>query len=62
MQTHILPSSASCIDLTFTNQPNMVINSEVQDCYTKIDSSLEAESTSLIFCAAKTLPTFTDVS
>ena len=25
--THILPSSASCIDLIFTNQPNLVINS-----------------------------------
>ena len=27
--THILPSSASCIDLIFTNQPNLVINSGV---------------------------------
>ena len=27
--THILPSSASCIDLIFTNQPNLVINSRV---------------------------------
>ena len=25
--THILPSSTSCIDLIFTNQPNLVINS-----------------------------------
>ena len=24
--THILPSSTSCIDLIFTNQPNLVIN------------------------------------
>ena len=28
-QTHILPSSVSCIDLTFTNQPNLVIDSGV---------------------------------
>ena len=28
--THILPSSASCIDLTFTNKPNMVINRGVK--------------------------------
>ena len=27
----------------------MVINSEVQNCFTKIDSSLEAESTSFFF-------------
>ena len=27
--THILPSSASCIDLIFTNQPNLVITSGV---------------------------------
>ena len=25
--THILPSSSSCIDLIFTNQPGLVINS-----------------------------------
>ena len=27
--THILPRSVSCIDLLFTNQPNMVLNSGV---------------------------------
>ena len=27
--THILPNSSSCIDLIFTNQPNMIINSNV---------------------------------
>ena len=27
--THILPSSAYCIDIIFTNQPNLVINSGV---------------------------------
>ena len=27
--THILPSPASCIELIFTNQPNLVINSGV---------------------------------
>ena len=27
--THILPSSSSCIDLIFTNQPNMITNSGV---------------------------------
>ena len=27
---HILPNSSSCIDLIFTNQPNLVINSGVQ--------------------------------
>ena len=36
--THIPPSFASCIDLIFTNQPNMVINSGVhpslhQNCH-----------------------------
>ena len=39
--THILPSSASCIDLIFTNQPNLVINSGVhpslhQNCHHQI--------------------------
>ena len=39
--THILPSSASCIDLIFTNQPNLVINSGVhpllyQNCHYQI--------------------------
>ena len=38
---HILPSSASCIDLIFTNQPNLVINSGVhpllyQNCHHQI--------------------------
>ena len=27
--THLLPRSSSCIDLIFTNQPNMIINSGV---------------------------------
>ena len=27
--THLLPTSSSCIDLIFTNQPNMVMNSDV---------------------------------
>ena len=27
--THILPNSSSCIDLLFTNQPNMITNSGV---------------------------------
>ena len=39
--THILPSSTSCIDLIFTNQPNLVINSGVhpslhQNCHHQI--------------------------
>ena len=39
--THILPSSSSCIDLIFTNQPNFVINSGVhpllhQNCHHQI--------------------------
>ena len=39
--THTLPSSASCIDLIFTNQPNLVINSGVypllhQNCHHQI--------------------------
>ena len=39
--THILPSSASCIDLIFTNQPNLVRNSGVhsslhQNCHHQI--------------------------
>ena len=39
--THILPSSASCIDLIFTNQLNLVINSGVhpshhQNCHHQI--------------------------
>ena len=39
--THILPSSSSCIDLIFTNQPNLVINSGVhpslhQNCHHQI--------------------------
>ena len=39
--THILPSSASCIDLIFTNQPNLVIDSGVhlslhQNCHHQI--------------------------
>ena len=31
--THILPSSASCINLIITNQPNMVINSGVHPAF-----------------------------
>ena len=39
--THILPSSASCIDLIFTNQPNLVLNSGVhpslhQNCHHQV--------------------------
>ena len=39
--THILPSSSSCIDLTFTNQPNMITDSGVhlslnQNCHHQI--------------------------
>ena len=39
--THILPSSSSCIDLIFTNHPNVVINSGVhpslhQNCHHQI--------------------------
>ena len=39
--THILPSSTSCIDLIFTNQPSLVINSGVhsslhQNCHHQI--------------------------
>ena len=39
--THILPSSSSCIDLIFTNQPNMIRNSGVhpslhQNCHDRI--------------------------
>mgnify|MGYP001793298187 CR=1 FL=1 len=39
--THILPNSSSCIDLIFTNQPNMVIKSGVypslhQNCHHQI--------------------------
>ena len=39
--THILPTSASCIDLIFINQPNLVINNGVhpslhQNCYYQI--------------------------
>ena len=39
--THILPRSSSCIDLIFTNQPNLIINSGVhsslhQNCHHQI--------------------------
>ena len=39
--SHILPSSASCIDLISTNQPNLVINSGVnpsihQNCHQQV--------------------------
>ena len=39
--THILPSSSSCINLIFTNQPNLILNSGVhpslqQNCYHQI--------------------------
>ena len=30
--THILEKSSSCIDLIFTSQPNMVVNSGVHSC------------------------------
>ena len=39
--THILENSSSCIDLIFTNEPNMVVESRVhhplhQDCHHQI--------------------------
>ena len=40
--THILPSSSSCIDLIFTNQPNFVINLPPPDniCWSQFKSLL----------------------
>ena len=44
--THILQQSSSCIDLTFTNQPNIVMDSDVDSChhqliYSKINLKIE---------------------